>query len=203
VGAVGKLPGPHPGEEVQVLGNGAAAPRALPARLGEGAPVLPHLVGRQVADVGLAVLDEPPGEVVEGLEVVGGEEEAVVPVEAEPADVVLDGLDEFQGFALRVRVVHPEVAGAAVLGGDAEIKAHALGVTDVDVSVRLRGKARGDAAFVRARPVVVVDDVPDEIGGGRGFRLVHGSGLLRQIPVSSGSAGKSAASRAPGKDGEL
>ena len=53
-GAVGKLPGPHPPEQVQVLRHGAVAVGAVFPRLGEGAPVLPDLLRGQVADKGLA-----------------------------------------------------------------------------------------------------------------------------------------------------
>ena len=42
-----------PGEEIEVLLDAAPAPRALPAGLGEGAPMGPDLVGREIVDVGL------------------------------------------------------------------------------------------------------------------------------------------------------
>ena len=68
--AVGKLAGPHPPEQVEVLLDRAVAVGAVAARLGERAAVLADLVGRQVADVGLAGLDQLLGPLVELLEVV-------------------------------------------------------------------------------------------------------------------------------------
>ena len=91
--AVGELAGAHAREEVEVLLGRPVAPRALAAGLGERAAVLADLVGRQVVDVGLAGLDEVDGPLVELLEVVGGEVQVLAPVEAEPADVGLDGVD--------------------------------------------------------------------------------------------------------------
>ena len=56
--AVGELAGAHAAEEVEVLRDGAIAVRAVRARLGERAAVLADLLGREVADVGLALLDQ-------------------------------------------------------------------------------------------------------------------------------------------------
>jgi len=94
--AIFELTGPHPGEDVKVLLDGPVAVRAVPARLRERAAVSPYLVGVEVADICLPLPDEGHSELVESLEVVGGEEEPALPVETEPADVILDGFDEFQ-----------------------------------------------------------------------------------------------------------
>ena len=91
--AVGELAGPHALEQVEVLLDRAVAVGAVLARLGQRAAVLADLVGGQVADVGLAGLDQLHGPLVELLEVVGGVEQPVFPVEAEPADVLHDRVD--------------------------------------------------------------------------------------------------------------
>ena len=85
--AVGEFAGLHAREEVEIFLDGAIAIGAVLAGFGEGAAVLADLVGGEVADVGLAGLDELDGPIVELVEVVGGVEEAVFPIEAEPADV--------------------------------------------------------------------------------------------------------------------
>ena len=90
------------------------------------AAVLADLVGREVVDVGLAGPDEVDGPLVELLEVVGGEVEVLAPVEPQPADVGLDGVDVLLLFLHGVRVVEAQVAAAAELLGDAEVEADRL-----------------------------------------------------------------------------
>src|SRR5213075_1345223 len=58
------------------------------------------------------------GPVVELVEVVGGVVEMVAPVEAEPADVLLDRVDVLLLFLDRVRVVEAQVAAAADLADE-------------------------------------------------------------------------------------
>ena len=91
--AVGELAGAHPLEEVEALLDRPVAPRAVPAGLGERAAVLADLVGGEVVHVGLAGPDQVDGPRVELLEVVGRVVEVLAPVEPEPADVRLDGVD--------------------------------------------------------------------------------------------------------------
>ena len=99
--AIGELAGLHAGEEVEIFFDAAIAVGALLAGFGGGAAVLADLVGGEVADVGLAGFDELDGPIVELAEVVGGVEEAVFPIEAEPVDVVDDGIDVFGLFLVR------------------------------------------------------------------------------------------------------
>ena len=66
-------------------------------------------------------------------------------------------------FGQRVGVVEAKVAAAAVLLGHSEVETDRLGMTDVQITVRLRGKAGHDAAIVLARAQVILDDLADEI----------------------------------------
>ena len=113
------------------------------------------------------------GPFVELLEVVGGVVVMQAPVEAEPADVVLDRDRVLDVFLQRVRVVEAEVAAPAILVGDAEVEADRLGVADVEVAVGLGRKAREDLAAVLPGAAVLLDDVADEVGAGglAGHRL--------------------------------
>ena len=120
------------------------AVRRVGARLGQRAAMGADLVGRVRVDVGQAAADQLLGVLIEPLVVVRGVVLAVVPVEAEPADVVLDGVDVLDVFLDRVGVVEAQVAVAAVLGRDAEVEADGLGVADVQVAVGLGREARDD-----------------------------------------------------------
>ena len=112
--AVFELPGPHAGEQVEVLLDRPVAIRAVAPGLGQRAAVGADLVGVQAVHVGAAATDELDGELVELLEVVGREEERV-PLEAEPLDVFLDRVDVLDVFLRRIRVVEAQVARAAGL----------------------------------------------------------------------------------------
>ena len=84
----------------------------------------------------------------------------------EPVHIRLDGLDILDLFLRRIRVIHAQVADAAELAGDAEVQADALGMADVQVAIRLRGKARVNLRIALLRDVLR-DNVADEIAGGR------------------------------------
>jgi hypothetical protein len=164
--AVGELAGLHPSEEIQVLFDAALAPGALLARFGDGAAAFPHLFFGEVTDVGLAVGDQVDRDVVDASEVVGGVVKALLPVEAQPAHVVLDRVDVLLVLLQRVGVVHPQVADAAELLGDAEVQADRLGVADVEVAVGLGWEAGHDPAPVFAGLEIRLDELADEVGGG-------------------------------------
>jgi len=112
----GKLALAHPLEQVAVLLHGAVAVGAVLARPGQSAAVLADLVAGQIADVGFALVDELHGPLVELLEIVGGVEQAV-PLEAQPAHVIHDGIDVLLFLLGRVGVVEAQVALAAVFSG--------------------------------------------------------------------------------------
>ena len=177
---VGELAGAHAREEVEALLRRPVPPGALAAGLGERAAVLADLVGREVVDVRLAGLDEVDGPLVELLEVVGGEVQVLAPVEPQPADVGLDGIDVLLLFFGGVRVVETQVVAPAVLASDAEAEADRLRMADVEVAVRLRGKA-GDDGLDPALAEVGGDDLADEVAA-----LARGSGRRWGLGAHSG-----------------
>jgi len=88
------------------------------------------------------------------------------PVETEPADVFLYGVDVLLLLLHRIGVIHAKVATAAELLGYTEVQADGLGVPDVKVAVGFGRKARDDrfdAAFAQVRG----HDVPNEVAAFR------------------------------------
>ena len=141
----------------------AIAIGALPARLGQRAAILAHLVAVEVADVRLALADQLDRPLVHLPEVVGAVKEPVIPLAAEPANVLDDGIDVFLLLLLRVGVVEAQVELAAELRGDAVVQADALGVADVQVAVRLRREPRRHASAPLAGLKIVRHHLPDEV----------------------------------------
>ena len=151
------------GEHREVLVDRSGAVRAVGAGLRQRAAMPAHLLGRQAVDVGLSLLDQMHGVLVELLEVVRRVVQPLRPVEAEPADVGLDRVDVLDVFLGRIRIVEPQVARPAELGRDAEIEADRLRMADVEVAVRLRRKAGRDPPLVPARLPIGRDDRTNEI----------------------------------------
>ncbi len=191
----------HRAQLAQVLFRRAAAERAVRAGRGEVAAVGAHLLGRLLVDVGAAVGHQRLGGAVHEVEVVAGVVEVVaerrLPVEAEPAHVLLDAVDVFLLFLFRIGVVEAQVAHAAVVARQAEVQADALGVAHVQVAVGLGREAQAHARRVgharrvfcriartaaplsirvRARLEVALDHVAQEIGGLDGVFGRRGSG---------------------------
>ena len=121
----------------------------------------------EIADVGLAGFDQLNGPIVELVEIIGGVEEPVVPIAAQPADVFDDGVDVLGFFLGRIGVVEAQIAFAAELRGESEIQVDGFGMADVQIAVRLRRKARVHAAAVFVGLQIVEDDVADEVGSDR------------------------------------
>jgi len=114
--AVREFAGPHPLKQVQILRHATIAARAVAAGLRQRSAVLTHLVRGQLANVRLAVPNQLDAPLVQLLEIVGGEKQAIRPIEAEPADVLHDRIDVFQLFFAGIRIVETQVAQALVLG---------------------------------------------------------------------------------------
>ena len=160
--AVGKLPCRHAAEQVKVLFNAPFAVGAVFAGLGQRAAVSADLVGGKIVHVGLARLDQLDRALVDKIKVFGGVV-AMLPVEAQPLDILLNGLHVLHVLLRGVRVVQPQVAHAAVFLGGGEVDADRLGVTDVQIAVGLR-REPGLHAGVHARGKILVDEIVNEVG---------------------------------------
>ena len=163
-----KLSGPHALEQIQVLFHGPVAIGAFLARFGQGAPVLSNLIRTQAADIGLALPDQLHGILVELFIVIGGIIETILPVKSQPFHVSDDRIHIFLVFPARIRIVHAQITGASILGGDAKIKADGLGMSDMEVSIRFGRKSGGHTALVFVGLQIFFDNIPDKIRwGGR------------------------------------
>ena len=129
-GAFVELAAVHAQEEVSTLRRGTVAEGAFAAGYSGRSLLLGDGLGRLFIHISMTVIDEPEGKLKELTEIVGGVID-VFPAEAEPLDVLLDGVDILDVFFDGIGVVEAQVARAAILTGDAEVEADGLGVTDV------------------------------------------------------------------------
>ena len=167
-GAFGKLPRPHPAEQVQGLLHGPI-PVGRGGRHADAPPVGLELLRGELADVGQPLPDELLGILIHFFKVIGGVVEPVTPVKAQPVDVLLDGVHVLRVLLGGVGVVHAQVAQAAVLFCRAEVNGQGLTMTNVEVAVGFGGEAGVDshALVLPALGDVLVDHVVDKV-------LAHG-----------------------------
>jgi hypothetical protein len=182
--AVLVLAGLHVAEDLQRFLDRAVAEGRVGARRAEIAAVARHVFGALAVDVGIALLDQVLGHLVQLVEVVARVVQvllaALLPRKAQPLDAVHDGIDVFLVFLLRIGVVETQVAAALVIARQAEVQADRFRVAHVQVAVRLRretGDHRRHAfALVGARRNVGLDDRTHKIRGRR--RRCRGCGVL-------------------------
>ena len=126
------------------------------------------LLRRQLADVGKALLDELHRVLIVLLEIVGAIEEPVAPVEAQPVDILLDGVHILGVLLGGVGVIHAQVAQAVVPLSGAEVDAQGLAVADMQIAVRLRREAGVDGHSLELTTLcdVLVDEIDNEVFAG-------------------------------------
>src|SRR5690606_36312662 len=160
----------HTSKKIQVLLDGTIAIGALAAGLGQRAAIFADLVRREAIDIGLAVANELFRPLVELVEIVGSVIEPVAPIEAEPADVLLDRPDVLVFLGRRMRAAEPKVSATAVSLGAPEFEADRFRVPDMKIAIGLGREARVHAPAVFPRAEVFLNDLRDEISwlAGRG-----------------------------------
>ena len=179
--AVFEFAGAHPAEEIEVLFDRTVPAGGFPARNVEVAAVFVPLLGREVADVGFVEGDEFFGAFVHPVEIIARIIEPVAEIEPQPPDILRDRRNVFGILFRRIGVIHAQIAVPAVFCGDAEIQADRLGVTDVQISVRLRREAGYDLAAELVVAEIFGDHLPDEVA--RNMIVFNAVGHDMKIPV--------------------
>ena len=163
--------GLHAAQQVQILRRRAVAEGAVDPRFGQRAARGAHLRRRLVVDIGEAPFDQNFRPFVEPVEMVRRVVEMIAPVEAEPAHILLNGVDIKLFFFERVGVVEAQMAAPAEFRRHAEIQADRFGVPDMEIAVGLRREAGDDGAFPPAFQIGA-DDLANEVA-----RAVAGMGV--------------------------
>ncbi len=167
--SLGKLAVFHPFKQLQALLHRPVPPRADGRMLGVAA-VFGKLLRRQLADIGQTLSDQLHGVFIVLLEIIGAVKQPVAPVEAQPVDILLNGLHKLGVLLGGVGVVKAQVAQAAKLFRRAEVDAQGLAVADVQIAVGLRREPGVDlfARKASAGGDILLDELLDKIAGGAG-----------------------------------
>ena len=168
--AVGVLAVTHLTEKTEIFFDAAVPVGGFLAGGVDGAAALADFVLSLVVDVGEATLNQLLGPGIELVEVIGSIK-LLIPLETKPFDVFLDGIDVLGVFLDGISVVVAEVGLTAVFLSQTEVKADALGVAKMEITVRLRRKP-GHYTFELAFLKVIFDDFLEKI---------QFSGLFRHI----------------------
>ena len=88
--------------------------------------------------------------------------QTISPVKPQPTNIVLDRCDVFLAFLAGIRIVKTQVGPPVRLCGHTKIEADRHHMTDMEVAVRLRGKAR-HYLVVFPGLQVVVDNLADKV----------------------------------------
>ncbi len=136
---LGEFAGPHPAEKIEAFGGGPV-PVWAAGRDAHIPAIFAELLRGQLTDIGKALIDQFLGIFIGFIKIIRAVEEPVFPIKAEPADVFLDGVDKFGILLGRIRIIHAQVADAAVFFRGAEVYAKGLAMADVQVAVGFRRK---------------------------------------------------------------
>ena len=127
-------------KHLQILFHGALSAGIVLSRLREGASVLLDLLRGEIGDICLSLFNQFYSRLIHLSEIVRREEKPVLPVSAKPLDVRLDGLYKLDILLCRVGIIKTHIELAVVLLCQSVIQKNALGVSDVQIAVRLRWK---------------------------------------------------------------
>ncbi len=159
---IGELTGAHAREQVQIFCHGTVTVGAIFTRLGQRAAIFAHLLRRQIVNVSQPLVNQFHRVGIQLLEIIRRPAHIAVPGKTQPAHIVLNGQGVLFAFLFRVGVVETQIAGALIILRQTEIQANGFGMTDVQIAVRLRRKARGNAAVLAAGQIGV-NHVADKV----------------------------------------
>src|SRR5690606_8783902 len=121
---------------------------------------------------GLAGANQVQRPLMQLIEIIGCVVHRLLPLEAEPAHVRHDRVDEFLTFLFGIGVVEAQIASAAELLRQTEIETDRFGVPDMQIAIRLRRKPRGDLAASAIVGHIILDNGAQKIIGDLGGRIV-------------------------------
>ena len=125
--------------------------------------VLAHFLGRQIAHVRLARLDQLHRPFMDLRKIIRRVEQPVFPIAAQPMHVADDRFDIFRLFLRRVGIVEAQIAFAAEFLGQSEINADGFGVADMQIAVRLRRETGMHPPSILVGLQIFKNNVPEEI----------------------------------------
>src|SRR5260370_514762 len=124
--------------------------------------MLANLFRRQIVNVSLSILDQFDRPLVELIEIIGSIKKPI-PLKPKPVDVDHDRLNVLGLFLLGIGVIEAKIGMSPKFVGQSEIDANRLGMTNVQIAVRLWREPRLHAAAMLVGLEILNNNVADEV----------------------------------------
>jgi hypothetical protein len=126
--------------------------------------IFSNFLGGLAIYVGRSFLYERYGTGIETLEVGRGKEDSLPRIVTEPLHILLNGTNELIILRLGIGIVKTKIAVACGSHlGPLKVDTNRLGVTDMQVAIRLRWEAGLQTATVFLRTQIFVDDIRNKV----------------------------------------
>ena len=149
-------------KKLKILFYRTVAVWAFLARLCQGSAVLTDFIGSQIADISFSLLDQFDSGFIHLSEIIGSEEKSVLPIGTKPFNVSLNRFYKLTFFFGRVGIIKTHIKLAIVFLSKSIIQKNGFGMSDMEVSIRLRWEA-GVYGIINTLGQVLVNDVFNKI----------------------------------------
>ena len=125
-------------KKLEIFFNRTVTVRALFSRICQSSTVLADLIGSQVTDISFSFFDQFDGCFIHLSKVIRSKEKSVLPVSTKPFDISFNRFYKFTFFFCRVCIIKTHIKLAVVFLGKSVIQKNGFGMSDMEVSIRLR-----------------------------------------------------------------
>ena len=149
-------------KKLEIFFNRTVTVRALFSRICQSSTVLADLIGSQVTDISFSFFDQFDGCFIHLSKVIRSKEKSVLPVSTKPFDISFNRFYKFTFFFCRVCIIKTHIKLAVVFLGKSVIQKNGFGMSDMEVSIRLRWEA-GVYGIINTLCKVFINDVFNKI----------------------------------------
>ena len=131
-------------EQFQVFLYAAVTVRAVLSWFRQSSAVFTDFLRAQVADIGLPFFDQLDCSLIHLLKIIRRKVQVILPVGAQPADIFLDRLHKLCLFLCRICIVKSKMKLTVVFLRHSIAQQNSLGMSDMQITVRLRRETGAD-----------------------------------------------------------
>ena len=151
----------HTGKQIKVFLNASVTVRAVLSRFCQSTSVLSDFVRVKIINIRLAFFNKFNRTFIKEVEIIGSKIN-IVPLKAEPLNILFDCVNIFGVLFRWVCIVHTKITYAVVFFLNAEINANCLCVSNMEIAVWL-GRKTGLDTVINALFQILIDEILNEI----------------------------------------
>ena len=138
----------HFTKQCAVFRNGTVTPRRILTRFGQCAARNAHFFRGLAIDIGMTVFNQALSCAVHEIEIITSEVKVIIctilPAKPQPLHRVADAIYVFLTLFFRIGVIKTQMTNAAIIACQAKVQENTLGMTDVQITIRLGRKTGTD-----------------------------------------------------------